>query len=330
MRALVTGATGFLGSHLVEELLANDYQVSVLVRKTSNLEHLENLSGLTILYGDLNDVNSLVQAFRDQDIIFHNASAFNEWGPYKFFHQHNVVGTKNVVNAALKNSLEKIVYTSTADIYKYDKIDSYNENSKIKPYGNYQKSKIRAEKVLDECSSENGLKISKIRPPGIIGPRNDYMAARIANGVSQRRVPLIGSGNQIKSYVDVRDVAHCLRLAAENENAFGNNLNVTSFEANVMDYWSTAATILEKEIEFIHYPYSIAYFFGFLSEVFGKITFRKNVPRATRYRINYFGKDYIIDSTNARTILKYKPKYNFIQSMKDMLVTWLNKNKGRN
>ncbi|NHJ84071.1 MAG: NAD(P)-dependent oxidoreductase [Asgard group archaeon] len=319
MQVLVTGASGFLGYHLVNELIINDYKVSILVRQTSNISNLKKIPGLKIVTGDLTNLESLQKGFKRQNIIFHNGSAFNEWGPYRYFYQNNVLGTKNVLEAAKSNDITRIIYTSTADIYKYQNKESYDEDSETNARGNYQKSKLKAEALLNDYSENFNFEITKIRPPGILGPRNQYMTARVKNGLKAKKVPLIGSGDQKQSYADARDVAKAIRLIAENDKTIGEIYNITSFNASVKEFWSSAAEAINKDITFVNYPYRLTYFFGWLSEIIGKITFRKSVPRATRYRINYFGKDYLIDDTKIRSELKYKPQYTLNESMNDML-----------
>ena len=85
------------------------------------------------------------------------------------------------------------------------------------------------------------------------------------------------------------------------------------------EYWTAAATHLKQNIDFINYPYKIAYIFGALSELIGKITRRKTTPRATRFRVDYFGKPHVIDDTKIRRKLKYSPKFDLTTSMGQML-----------
>lgn len=322
MSVLITGGTGFLGIHLVNELLSQNYHLKLLVRQFNRAKKLELKENIIFFNGDLTQKTTLEGLLDNVDLVFHNASAVGEWGPYRYFKRNNVTGTKNLLDIILNSSVKKIIYTSTADFYSNIE-NPLTENTSLKPRGNYHKSKIAAEKILDDYAHNYGLKIAKIRPPGILGSGNHYMAARIINGVNQKDVTVIGSGNQIQSYVDARDVAKCLRLAAENNNAIGQIFNVTSSHSSVKDYWLTAAEILGKKIIFRSYPYNIAYFFGFLSEIVGKITFRKTTPKATRFRVSYFGEEHIIDDSKARKILNYEPDYSFKQSMTDMLNEYL-------
>ena len=315
---MITGATGFLGSHIVDELVRKNFDLTALVRKTSDISFLKSLKNVKFVNGDLLDCNSLKKAFRGCEVVIHNASVVDEWGTYKYFYKNNVLGTQNVLDAVLDSSIKRIIYTSSADIYKYS-LDEIMENYQRKPRAMYHKSKIAAEDLLDSYAENHGLNIIKIRPPGIIGPRNYYMAESVKRGISKGQVTVIGTGEQVQSYVDPRDVATAIGLILENKNLVGETFNVKSFNASVKEYWKAAAKHLKKEITFTNYPYKIAYAFGAVSEFLAKITRRKTTPRATRFRVDYFGKQHMIDDTKISRTLKYKPKFDLKTSMGQML-----------
>ena len=99
MRVLVTGASGFLGGHLVKELLSRDYHVKAFVRKTSDISNFEESANLEFIYGDLTDKQSISEALNDIELIFHNGAFFEEWAPYKKFFLHNVQSDlRNVID----------------------------------------------------------------------------------------------------------------------------------------------------------------------------------------------------------------------------------------
>lgn len=322
MVALVTGASGFLGSHLVQELIRKDYSVKALVRSSSDITFLEKYPSLEILFGDLGDFSSLIKATSDIDVIFHNASLVKEWGSYDHFREHNVLGTKNIIEAMRINDVDKIVFTGSAAIYQQQNCKLVEDMEKH-PLNNYQKSKLEAEQTIRNFCEKYGLAYIIIRPPGILGPRNDYMPPRLINTLSKKKVQIIGSGDQRHSYVDVRDVARCLRLASEKKQAIGEAFNISSYLATVKEFWKTGAKILGKEpIKFQKNPYWLAFGYGVLSEIWGKIIGRKTVPRVTRFRVSYFGKSFVIDTTKAKKLLNFQPGFDLETSMKDMFDWW--------
>ena len=116
MKTLVTGATGFLGGALTRRLQSMGWEVTALGRNPKKLGALE-LLGIKAEYIDLKDKNGLVDACKDQEIVFHCAAFPSPWGSYEKFYQANVIGTRNVVGACQENKVNRLVYVSTPSIY---------------------------------------------------------------------------------------------------------------------------------------------------------------------------------------------------------------------
>ena len=115
MRALVTGATGLIGSHLVEALVDRGIDVRVLVRPTSDLRDIKHLD-LDFCRGDLADRNSLRQATRGVTVVFHTAARMNDWGPWEVFFRDNVQAVRNLLAAANESKVQRFVHTSSTGV----------------------------------------------------------------------------------------------------------------------------------------------------------------------------------------------------------------------
>jgi len=118
MKNLVTGATGLLGSHIVEQLVREGEKVRCLVRKTSNTSFLDTLN-VEKVYGDITDPGSLIAAFKDIDIVCHCAAKVSDWGPWEEFERTIVQGTKNCLEASLQAGVKRFLYVSTEGVYGY-------------------------------------------------------------------------------------------------------------------------------------------------------------------------------------------------------------------
>lgn len=116
MRNLVTGGSGFLGSHLVETLVARGENVRTLVRPTSKIAHLENL-GVDLVYGDLNDIQSLRAATQGMERVYHCAALATDWGAWETFRGANVTGVRNLLEASLEAGAGKFIHVSSSDVY---------------------------------------------------------------------------------------------------------------------------------------------------------------------------------------------------------------------
>lgn len=171
MKALVTGATGFIGSHLVEELLKKGYLVTCLVRKTSNLKWIEGLD-ITIKYGDCLHRESLLEAVRDADLILHVAGLTKAAGEEEFF-SVNAKGTENLLHATLKSNPEvkRFLYLSSLAAVgpSFDE-DPVDESTVPAPVSSYGKSKLEAESIVMKYSDR--VPVTIIRSPAVYGPRD--------------------------------------------------------------------------------------------------------------------------------------------------------------
>lgn len=183
MRIFVTGATGFIGSHLVEKLIKEGHQVTAYVRKTSSLEYLPK--EVEIVYGDTADYPSLKKSLNGFDAVYHNAALVADWAKKEDFYRINVEGTKNVLMAIKENNIKKLIFTSTSGVLgEEDCKTPKNENSPYKPKTNYflsnifesdlnhyRTTKMLAEKEAIEFCRKNKISLTVIRPVWVFGER---------------------------------------------------------------------------------------------------------------------------------------------------------------
>jgi len=132
MKVLVTGSTGFIGGNIVKKLIENGFKVNVLIRKNSNTLNINRLP-VNIYYGDICDINTLVKPMKGCNGLFHAAAFYSFWSADpKIFYQVNVVGTKNIIETAYRQGVEKIIYTSSESTLKSNIIKN-NPKEGIKP-----------------------------------------------------------------------------------------------------------------------------------------------------------------------------------------------------
>ena len=116
LKNLVTGGSGFLGSHLVEALVARGEKVRVLIRPTSKIDHLKNLK-VELIHGDLNNIQSLRKAIQNIDRVYHCAALATDWGTWETFRSTNVTCVHNLLEVALEVGVSKFIHVSTTDVY---------------------------------------------------------------------------------------------------------------------------------------------------------------------------------------------------------------------
>jgi nucleoside-diphosphate-sugar epimerase len=217
MKALVTGATGFIGSHLVEELIKKGYDVTCLVRKTSNLRWIEGLE-VTLLQGDCEDEDSLAHLPPDFNYIFHLAGLTKAQRDEDFFCV-NVKGTENllrVVSAKGEKVRRFIHLSSLAAAGPSRNGTPLRETSEAKPVSSYGKSKLESEGAM--MRYRDRIPVTIVRPPAVYGPRDRdfYVLFKL---LRKGFYPYWGKCYYSLLYVD--DLIRGLVMAAEEKEAEG-------------------------------------------------------------------------------------------------------------
>ncbi|MGB2698673.1 MAG: NAD(P)-dependent oxidoreductase [Candidatus Zixiibacteriota bacterium] len=323
LKTLVTGSNGFVGSHLVEDLLSRGYKVSCLVRKTSNLRWIEGLK-VRFVYGELKDKESLKNAVQGQDFVFHLGGltkAQNSNDYYKANHE----GTKNLVEATLESNpgIKRFIYVSSqAAVGPGKDTTPLNEDSPCNPITDYGKSKLLGEKAV--LFYRDKLPITIIRPPGIYGPR-DTEIFTFFKLIKNHIKPLFGFRENYLSLVYVKDLVEGICLASESKKAIGQ----TYFIANEKpSSFSEAQDLIQKALNVkaiaIRIPIFLFIFSAFLSQLFSTLkgeasSFNTQKAREISERF------WICDVSKAKEELGFKTKYRLEQGITET-VDWYNQN----
>lgn len=219
MRALVTGATGFIGSHLVEHLLRQGYEVRCLVRKTSSTVWLKELP-VEYVYGDLFSSAALQRAVAGVDYVFHSAGVTKARHKHEYY-RGNQDGTRNLLEATFRQSpqLKRFLHISSqAAVGPSPTRQPIDETTPPHPITTYGRSKLKAEQ---ECLAfASRLPITIARPPVVYGPR-DRDVFEFFNTMSKGLQPMIGWKEKYVSMIHVADLVRGFVLAAESTNTVG-------------------------------------------------------------------------------------------------------------
>ena len=237
---LVTGAGGFIGSHLVESLVNQGSRVKALIHYNSmnNWGHLEDIAtfkqgNIEVIAGDLLDFNFINKITKDVEVVFHLAALISI--PYSYnapllFYKVNVEGTINVLQACLQNDVEKVIVTSTSEVYGTAQYSPINENHPLQAQSPYSASKISAEKVTQSYVLSFSLPAAIIRPFNTYGPRQSARAiipTIITQAITNDTLNL-GLLTPIRDMNYVEDTIDGFVKLAESEQSIGDVVNVGS------------------------------------------------------------------------------------------------------
>lgn len=260
---LVTGAAGFIGSHLTESLLAAGHEVRAFVRynSTNSWGWLDTLpaglrSGLDVFAGDIRDPHGVRQAVKGCDVVLHLASLIAI--PYSYhspdtYVDTNIKGTLNILQAAREFGVQRVVHTSTSECYGTARFVPITEDHPLQPQSPYSATKIAADQLALSFHLSFGTPVAIIRPFNTYGPRQSARAViptiitQIANGASRIR---LGAVSPTRDFNFVRDTVRGFLAVAESPAAVGEVINIGSnFEISVGDTCRLIAEVMGREVE---------------------------------------------------------------------------------
>jgi len=241
-RALVTGGAGFIGSHIVDELLRRGIETWVFDNfSTGSMSNLRNHLGsrlLRVCFGDLSRMSRLPPEAGEVDVVFHEAaiaSVPESVAHPMVVHDANVNGTLNLMNLCINTKAKRLVFASTAAVYGRVSNPPASEENLCFPTSPYGASKLSVENYLSAYRSSYGLETVVLRYFNVYGPRqrmnDDYsgVITIFAKKLLQRQIPTIfGDGRQSRDFVNVKDVVNANMLAMESKAAIGETFNVAT------------------------------------------------------------------------------------------------------
>jgi len=294
MKTLVTGATGFIGSTVVRELLKAGVDVRVTVRKDSDTRNIDGLD-VEKAYGDTRDRESMRAALKGCDTLYHVAAYFAHWSLNKdLFYAVNVEGTKTILREALGQGLEKVVYTSTSNtIGSHGAGNFVNEQAEFngwKTGDHYAISKYLAE-IEAKKICEQGLPMVIVNPTLVIGVRDikPTPSGKLIVDITNREMP--GYIDGAINIIDVQDVARGHLLAAK-KGRIGERYILGNENVTVGDFFSLVAETAGVKPPRLKLPYGVALMLGYVFHVQARITKQPPVVSLSQVRIGNMGEHF--------------------------------------
>jgi nucleoside-diphosphate-sugar epimerase len=308
MRVLVTGASGFLGSHIAEQLAEAGHSVVALVRKSSNTKFLSSLRGLDLATGSVEDAASVRAAMKGIDAVIHSAGLVKARDEAEFF-RTNTQGTQNLLDAAreVAPGLRRFVFVSSlAAVGPSLDGRAVAGDSTPRPVTHYGRSKLAAERLVRDARGQ--LPVTVIRPPMIYGPRDNESFA-FFQSVSMRFLPYLGDGKNTMSVVYAADAASACIKAIDADVPSGNAYFVDDGSIYV---WLDMLKDIERAVGKpallrLSIPFPIVRGVATFNEVMSKITGK--AAMLTRDKIaELSAPHWVCDSTDTRKDLGWTPK----------------------
>jgi nucleoside-diphosphate-sugar epimerase len=310
-RALVTGATGCLGRHLVEALVERGTYVRALARESSRTDHLKDM-GIEIQRGTLVDEEDLERAVASIDTVFHLGGLVRDdpddtsdelWQELR---RVNVEGSERLARLAATAGAERFVFASSLRMSGFGNQILWPEDGAQTNGDLYARSKALAEDALMAVGRDTGLEVVCIRPRFIYGNHDRYVLPQLVESLERRVVP-VASNETICDIVYVGDCVQALLLAAERP-VGGRSYNVTSGEClSLREILSEIGRALGKTPRFVPVPPAVLFGAAGGSELVARALGRR--PGLTRARVQWLMNDHHFSIARARDELGYQPRY---------------------
>jgi len=306
-KVLVTGAGGFIGSHLLEALVQKSAKVKAFVRynsKTScgNITLLDKRirNEVELCYGDLRELDSLAKVMSGVDVVFNLAALVGI--PYSYIHPHevvmtNIIGTLNILTAARDAKVKKVIQTSTSEVYGSPDRVPIKETDTLRPQSPYSASKIGSDAIARSFFYSFGLPVAIIRPFNAYGPRQSARAVipTIIIQALHSSIIKLGAVNTRRDFTYVKDTVRGFIKIAESERSAGEIINIgTGKDISVKELLDLIGRIMGKKLVIAK----------------DNLRLRPNKSEVTRL---------MADNSKAAKLLKWRPEFSLKGGLKETI-----------
>ncbi len=331
---LVTGATGLLGSHIVEQLRRRGRAVRALVRPGSDTSWLET-QDVELVEGDITNATSLERACEDVNIVYHAAARVGDWGPWDDFVRVSIDGTRNLLEASIRAGVARFLHISSISAYGH--VDGeglvFDESAplgrQLARWSYYSRAKVDAENLVWEAHRNKRIDVTVVRPSWLYGPRDRATLERIISAIRRGKTKLLGDGSNRLSVVHAGNVAEGAILAAESSAAVGEAYNCSNDGVITQaEYFNAIAKAIGEPPVTKRIPYRVAKSAAFLFEVFGHLFHTKKPPLVTRYSVWLIGRRCFFAAEKARKQLGWKSTIGYDSGIPEAVQWYLQAHEG--
>jgi nucleoside-diphosphate-sugar epimerase len=311
MKVLVTGATGFLGRNLVESLHADGASVIATGRSEEVGAELRQL-GVEFVPADIQDAARLAEVFSPVDCVVHCAGKSGDHGRYREFHDANVVGTRNVMEACRRHEVPSIIFISSPSLYYMGKDRLGVAESDPLPERqatHYSATKLLAEAELLAFQREGGRVIG-LRPRAVYGPHDTTFAPRILRLAKKGKLPLINGGKALVDITYVDNFVDAVRAGLNAEQSAWNEIyNISNGDPiEVREWFARILEVFEQPFRSRNVPEAAAKTLAGILELASHLPFTRKPPAMTRVAVGYTAKSMTLCIDKAREKLGFTPQ----------------------
>jgi nucleoside-diphosphate-sugar epimerase len=311
MKVLITGAGGFIGSHLVDSQLEHGYEVRAVDLHLGLLRHQETHPGLEAICGDITEKNMVQKLVEGIDIVYHLASAHLDVSlSDEHYHRVNVGATLSLLEAAEQAGVKRFVHCSSVGVIGDVKHPPADETTECHPVNIYERTKLEGERVALDFACRTGFPVAVVRPAWVYGPRCPR-TAKLFRTISKGRFPIFGSGKNLRHPVYITDTVHGLELCAETRGIEG-EVFIIAGEAPIesRELVNVISRQLNVRMQKLYLPTFLGQAAGLAFELTFKLMGRQ--PPFSRRSMDFFLKHNAYTIAKAQSRLNYQPQVDLL------------------
>ncbi|HMC88151.1 MAG TPA: NAD-dependent epimerase/dehydratase family protein [Gemmataceae bacterium] len=317
----ITGATGFVGSHVAEACAAKGIAIRTLARPSSDTALLEKL-GATILRGELGDRELLRRGLEGAEVVVHCAAKVGDWGPVEEYRAVNVEMLRGLLEICKGLPLKRFVHLSSLGVYAARHHYGTDESEPLpaQHMDGYTQTKVEAEHLVLEYQREHGIPVVVLRPGFVYGPRDRTVLTRLVESLRQKQMRYIGGGKGAMNTIYVGNLIDAIFLAIDNPRAVGQVYNLTDGElVSKRQFIDAIADGAGVERPSRSVPLWVARLAAWVMERRARRQGAKEPPRLTQARLKFLGLNLDYSIEKARAELGYRPRVRFQDGIKQTM-----------
>ncbi|MDD5473284.1 MAG: SDR family NAD(P)-dependent oxidoreductase [Candidatus Methanoperedens sp.] len=312
-QAMVTGANGFIGQHIVKRLLSQGIKVHVLVRR----QKIQFSDGVFVFEGDISDSDAVKKAVVGVDTIIHLAGKAHDFSGkdnVKDYFNVNVEGTRNVLDCCNGSEVKHFIYFSSVKAMVEESKDVLDESFIPAPTTPYGESKLAAERLVADYGIKSGIRTASLRLPAVYGPGNKGNIYTLIEAIDRGRFVMVGRGDNKRSMVYVGNVVDAALAVIERDKTKGAIYIVTDgIDYTVKELYEVIAKGLGKRPLPFYIPQPIANILGWAGSIGGRI-----IGKPLQFNsevLDKFTNELTFSSRKIQEEIGFKPKYNLYNTI---------------
>lgn len=319
---LITGATGFAGSHLAEACAARDIPVRTIARPGSDTSFLEKL-GVTIVRGDITDPEVVRRAVDGADVVVNFAAKVGDWGPVEEYRAVNVEALRSLLDICRARPLHRFVQISSLGVYEARHHYGTDETTPlpVRHIDGYTQTKAEADRLALSYHRDHGLPVVVLRPGFIYGPRDHTILPPLIDNLRKRKVRYLGNGRRAVNSIFVRNLVEAVFLAVERPHVVGQAFNLTDGEfvskRRLIEAVATGLGLPKPPPIWV--PLWFARILTAGIEGLARLRGATRAPFLTQGRLKFLGLNLDFSIAKARRELGYGPRIPFDQGIEETL-----------